>query len=188
MSCVVVAISGISSRGLRRRSSAGPGSSGRLIRRRRRRGRRRRGGKKRLLNLLPLVQRALERALPFLPYGNGYSGSDLSSAACGSSVLPGYLQHNANFLLDCAYGWCYGVKEATFIWYVDVMLLAGFAGDDALRAVTYTVPRSCRQRHFTPKAGFAGYDAPRLCSSFVPAQDLQHLGCPGVERQVSPRW
>ena len=29
------------------------------------------------------------------------------------------------------------------------------------------LPRSCRQRQFTPKAGCAGYDAPRLCSSWL---------------------
>ena len=34
--------------------------------------------------------------------------------------------------------------------------------------VVLAMPRSCRQRQFAPKAGYAGYDAPRLCSSWLP--------------------
>ena len=60
-----------------------------------------------------------------------------------------------------------------------------FCCDDAPRAVSHTVPRSCRQRQFTPKAGCAGYDAPRLCSSRLSqAQDFQHLGRYGPEGQL----
>ena len=33
--------------------------------------------------------------------------------------------------------------------------------------VVLAMPRSCRQRQFAPKAGYAGFDAPQLCSSWL---------------------
>ena len=33
--------------------------------------------------------------------------------------------------------------------------------------VVLTMPRSCRQRQFAPKAGYAGFDVPQLCSSWL---------------------
>ena len=43
--------------------------------------------------------------------------------------------------------------------------------------VVLAMPRSCRLRHFAPMAGYAGCDAPRLCSSWLlQGQDLRHLG------------
>ena len=45
-------------------------------------------------------------------------------------------EHSANFVLDCACSWSYGVTVATFIWtFLLSTMLAGFAGDDAPRAV-----------------------------------------------------
>ena len=52
----------------------------------------------------------------------------------GVSVLDS--EHSANFVLDCACSWSYGVMVATFIWTLLLStMLAGFAGDDAPRAV-----------------------------------------------------
>ena len=52
----------------------------------------------------------------------------------GVSVLDS--EHSANFVLDCACSWSYGVMVATFIWTLLLSsMLAGFARDDALRAV-----------------------------------------------------
>ena len=82
------------------------------------------------------------------------------------------MQHNANYLLDCASGWCYGVKEATFIWYVDVTLLAGFAGDDAALVSTTAVYAQ----------GWLCWSAVFL--SVVPGQDHRHLGRYGPEGQL----
>ena len=39
--------------------------------------------------------------------------------------------------------------------------------DASVVLVVLARPRSCRQRQFAPKAGYAGYDAPRLCSSWL---------------------
>ena len=39
--------------------------------------------------------------------------------------------------------------------------------DASVVLVVLAMPRSCQQRQFAPKAGYAGCDAPRLCSSWL---------------------
>ena len=45
--------------------------------------------------------------------------------------------------------------------------------------------RSCRQRQFAPKTGYAGYDVPQLCSSWLSqAHDARHHGRYGPDGQL----
>ena len=81
-----------------------------------------------------------------------YSGGVMSSVACESSFLLGMYwlpPHSANFILDCACSWSYGVMLATFIrtWWrtraVSPSMLAGFAGYDTPRSVFPSIVHVC---------------------------------------------
>ena len=82
-------------------------------------------------------------------------------------MMTGPVQHFRSSILEAwrfsYFFWAFGAAR----FFGEVNLRCTFQVVDAhvVVLVVLAMLRSCRQRQFVPKAGYAGFDAPRLCSS-----------------------